>query len=148
LGKINWTKSYKDMNKTIDKRQDINKKLLLEQLQKIPVVEIACQKLGIGRASYYRWRAESKEFAKEADEAIREGRELGNDMSESQILKAIRDGNLSAAYFWLKHNSKNYATKVELTANIKPDEELTPEQQETVRKALALTGLSEEEKEK
>jgi len=136
------------MNKTIDKRQDINKKLLLEQLQKIPVVEIACQKLGIGRASYYRWRAESKEFAKEADEAIREGRELGNDMSESQILKAIRDGNLSAAYFWLKHNSKNYATKVELTANIKPDEELTPEQQETVRKALALTGLSEEEKEK
>jgi hypothetical protein len=136
------------MNKAIDKRQDINKKLLLEQLQKIPVVEIACQKLGIGRASYYRWRAESKQFAKEADEAIREGRELGNDMSESQILKAIRDGNLSAAYFWLKHNSKNYATKVELTANIKPDEELTPEQQETVRKALALTGLSEEEKEK
>lgn len=136
------------MNKSIDKRQDINKKLLLEQLQKIPVVEIACQKLGIGRASYYRWRAESKQFAKEADEAIREGRELGNDMSESQILKAIRDGNLSAAYFWLKHNSKNYATKVELTANLKPDEELTPEQQETVKKALALTGLSEEEKEK
>ena len=136
------------MNKAIDKRQDINKKLLLEQLSKIPVIEIACQKIGIGRATYYRWYADSKQFAKEADEAIREGRELGNDMSESQILKAIRDGNLSAAYFWLKHNSKNYAAKVELTANLKPDEELTPEQQQTVRKALALTGLSEEEKEK
>lgn len=133
------------MSTTIDKRQNINKDLLLEQLRKIPVIEVACQKVGIGRASYYRWRNESQKFAKEADEAIRDGRELGSDMAESQILKAIRDGNLSAAYFWLKHNSKNYATKVELTANLKPDEELTPEQQETVKKALALSGLTEED---
>lgn len=133
------------MSNAIDKRQNINKDLLLEQLRKIPVIEVACQKIGIGRASYYRWRTESQKFAKEADEAIRDGRELGSDMAESQILKAIRDGNLSAAYFWLKHNSKNYATKVELTANLKPDEELTPEQQETVKKALALSGLTEED---
>lgn len=133
------------MSKAIDKRQDINKELLLEQLRKIPVIEIACQKLGIGRASYYRWRAESKEFAKEAEKAIREGRELGSDMAESQVLKAIREGNLTAAFFWLRHHSKDYADKLEISTNLRQDEELTPQQKETVKKALALSGLTEEE---
>ena len=133
------------MSKTIDKRQEVNKRLLLEQLKKIPVVEIACQKVGIGRATYYRWRNEDKTFTKDSDEAIREGRELGSDMAESQILKAIRDGNLTAAFFWLKHHNKDYINKLEISSP-QETEHLTPEQQETVKKALALSGLSKEDK--
>lgn len=130
------------MSKAIDKRQNINKKLLLEQLKKIPVVEVACQKTGIGRATYYRWRTEDKQFEKESDLAIRAGRELGSDMAESQILKAIKEGNLTAAFFWLRNHSKDYANKLEISTSAEI-EELTPEQQETVRKALALSGLNE-----
>lgn len=130
------------MSKAIDKRQTINKKLLLEQLRKIPVVEVSCQKTGISRATYYRWRAEDKHFEKESDLAIKEGRELGSDMAESQILKAIREGNLTAAFFWLRNHSKDYANKLEISTSTEI-EELTPEQQETVKKALALSGLNE-----
>lgn len=130
------------MSKAIDKRQIVNKKLLLEQLRKIPVVEVACQKTGIGRATYYRWRTEDKQFGKESDLAIRAGRELGSDMAESQILKAIKEGNLTAAFFWLRNHSKDYANKLEISTSTEI-EELTPEQQEIVRKALTLSGLNE-----
>lgn len=134
------------MNTAITKRQDVNKDLLLEQLRKIPVIEVACQKVGIGRASYYRWRTEDEEFAEEADDAIREGRELGSDMAESQILKAIRDGNLSAAYFWLKHNSKNYTTKVELTGQLRHEYKLTEEEEGLIVKALGMVTKNIDEK--
>ena len=133
------------MSNSVDKRQNVNKQLLLAQLRKIPVVEIACQKVGLGRASYYRWRTDDKKFEKEADDAIKEGRELGSDMAESQILRAIKDGNLTAAFFWLRHHNKDYANKLEISTDNEL-EELTPEQQETVKKALALSGLNEEEK--
>jgi len=88
--------------KAIQKRMDNNKQLVIEQLKKVPVVEIACEKIGIGRATYYRWREEDEEFAKLADEAITEGNSLVNDMAESQLMSVIRDKNLTAIIFGLK----------------------------------------------
>ena len=55
---------------SIQKRMDNNKELVVEQLKKTPIVQIACEKTGIGRATYYRWRKEDAEFGKLADEAI------------------------------------------------------------------------------
>jgi len=42
------------MDKTIEKRQSKNKEQLLEILKKTPIVQIACEKAGVGRATYYR----------------------------------------------------------------------------------------------
>ena len=89
---------------TVQKRIDSNKELLIEQLKKTPIVQVACEKVGVGRATYYRWRKEDEEFAKLADEAISEGNFLVNDMAESQLMSAIRDKNLTAIIFWLKHH--------------------------------------------
>jgi hypothetical protein len=130
-----------DNHTTVQKRIDKNQELLIEQLKKTPVVQVACEKLSIGRATYYRWRKENEEFAKLADEAITEGNALVNDMAESQLMAAIRDKNLTAIIFWLKHHHPRYATKVEITGHLKHEEQLTPEQEALVMKALKLAEL-------
>lgn len=126
---------------TIQKRMDKNQELLLDQLKKTPIVQVACEKVGVGRATYYRWRKENEEFAKLADEAITEGNALVNDMAESQLMAAIRDKNLTAIIFWLKHHHPRYATKVEISGHLKHEEQLTPEQEALVMKALKLAEL-------
>ena len=136
------------MDKTIEKRQSKNKELLLEQLKKTPVVQIACEKAGVGRATYYRWRKEDSEFTKQSDQALHDGSLLVNDMAESQLMSAIKDKNMTAIIFWLKHHHPAYATKVEVTTNNKnQDIELTEEQKALLNKALEMVALAPAEKE-
>jgi len=42
------------------------KKLLIEQLKKTPIVQMACEKTGVARSTYYRWKKQNKTFAKES----------------------------------------------------------------------------------
>jgi len=127
----------------IQKRQQKDKSLLLEQLKRTPVIQIACEKVGVARATYYRWVNQDVNFAKLSGEALSEGASLVNDMAESQLMSAIRDKNLTAIIFWLKHHHPTYATKVEVTARLKADNEiLTPEQEALVSKALKLAALA------
>lgn len=129
-------------------KTDKNKELLIEQLKKTPIVQVACEKIGIGRATFYRWKQEDQNFATKSDEALAEGSALVNDVAESQLMSAIRDKNLTAIIFWLKHHHPSYATKVEVTARLKADNEiLTPEQEALVTKALKLASLIPEAKE-
>ena len=130
------------MDRTIEKRQSKNKEQLLEILKKTPIVQIACEKAGIGRATYYRWRKEDPEFAKVSDQALLDGSLLINDMAESQMMSAIKDKNMTAIIFWLKHHHPAYATKIEITASNKnQDIVLTDEQKELLNKALQMAAL-------
>lgn len=130
------------MTTMIKKRKARDQELLIEQFKKIPIVQVACEKTGIGRATYYRWRSEDQKFAEEADKAIAEGAFLVNDMAESQLMSAIREKNMTAIIFWLKHHHTSYATKIEVTAHLKSQNEiLTPEQELLVNKALQLASL-------
>lgn len=122
-------------------KTDQNKALLIDQLRKTPIVQLACEKTGIGRASYYRWHKDDAVFAEGADKALSEGSALVNDMAESQLMAAIRDGNMTGIIFWLKHHHPTYATRVEISGHLKRDETLTPEQEAIVETALRLSGL-------
>jgi hypothetical protein len=118
------------------------KQLLIEQLKKTPVVQVACEKVGIGRASFYRWKSDDEKFAAAVNEAISDGNGLVNDMAESQLMSAIRDKNLTAIIFWLRNHHPSYATRVEVTAKLKhDDEQLSPEQEALVMKALKLASV-------
>ncbi|MHB8362759.1 MAG: phBC6A51 family helix-turn-helix protein [Patescibacteria group bacterium] len=128
------------MNTTIAKRQNKSKRLLLENLTKTPIVQIACEKSGIGRATYYRWREQDQDFSTEADKALENGILLINDMAESQLISAIKDRNITATQYWLKHHHSKYKNKLEITAK-KDDETLTQEQEELVTKALLLASI-------
>ena len=120
------------------------KKLFIEQLRKIPIVQAVCEKLDVSRAIIYVWRKEDEEFLKEMDVALNEGEALVNDLSESVLLQRIKNGELPPATFWLRHRHPKFKNRVEIDATIRaPREELTPEQEEAVKRALALAGLLE-----
>ncbi len=136
------------MNKTIVTRQQKEKQSILENLKTTPIIQVACQRAGVPRPNYYRWRKEDKQFAKLADGALFEGKAFINDLSESQLLTAIKDGNLTAVFYWLNHNHPSYANKLELDANLKLDSEnLTPQQEALVTRALKLVGVLSEKRE-
>jgi predicted DNA binding protein len=136
----------KEPSAVIEARKAREQALLIEQLRKVPIVSIACEKSGVGRATYYRWKKEDEEFSKAADEALAEGTHLVNDMAESQLLAAIRDNNLGAVMYWLKHRNPNYNNKLEVTARIKQDnEQLTPEQEAAITEALKMASLGDED---
>jgi len=128
---------------TIDMRQEKDKQAILENLRKIPIIQIACERTGVNRSTYYRWRKTDLVFTKAADEAIKTGLALVNDLAESQLISAIRDQNMSGIIFWLKHRHKAYKNKVEISGGIKIDNnKLTPEQEQAILKALELSNLN------
>lgn len=128
------------MNKDLQDRTAINRQLMLEQLQKTPIVQVCCEKLNISRSTYYRWRDESSEFAKQADKALAEGVALINDLTESQLLSAIKNGNISSIFYWLNHRHSAYSNKLEVTTKV-DKETLTVEQEELIKKALEHASL-------
>ena len=129
----------------IDARKAREQAMLLDQLRKMPIVQIACEKAGVSRATYYRWKKEDEKFAEAADEALQDGVTLVSDMAESQLLSQIRDNNLGAIMYWLKHRNPNYNNKLEVTARLKNvDDELTPEQEAAITEALKLASFTEE----
>lgn len=108
-----------------------------EELRKIPIVQVACEKTGLSRNSIYRWKKDDKEFSEKMDRAMIDGVAFVNDMSESQLLTMIKEKNWSAISFWLRHRNNNYKDKIEITTK-EDNEELTPEQEKVVREALEL----------
>lgn len=131
----------------VEVRQSKQKEMFIEQLKKTPIVQVVCEKIGITRTTYYRWHKADKAFAEAADMALADGSGLVNDLAESQLMTAIRDGNLTAIIFWLKNHHRAYANRVELSLQQPVSEQLTPEQEAVVKKALALASLTEPEQE-
>lgn len=127
------------------KKTDKNKTALLEQLRKTPIVQIACEKLDIGRCTFYRWKKEDVEFAKQVENAIGDGRLMVNDLAESQLISAVKDRNFPAIAYWLKHHHPAYKTRVEIEGTVNTIQELSAEQKELVQKALALANITLEE---
>lgn len=122
-------------NKNINSRIREDKNLLLEHLEKTPIVQIACEKSGVGRSTYYRWLQSDLIFAKKAKKALQRWVFLMNDVAESQLLKGMKDGNMTAIIFWLKSRHSAYGMKLEIVDT--PDKEsLTKAQKETIARVL------------
>ena len=129
------------INETIQKRQEAERKLVMDQLRKIPIVQLACERSGVSRSTYYRWRREDAKFKKATDEAMQDGEEMINDLSESQLITLIKEKNYPAISFWLRHRNDNYKNKLEITTK-EESEALTPSQQKIVRNALKLAAIT------
>ena len=125
---------------TIEERQEKDKQAMIEALKEMPIIQVACKRAGIGRATYYRWKMEDSNFARECDAALREGIEFINDMSESQTIQLIKERKLPAINLWLKSNNPRYGGK---TASRPPNfmaADLSPEEENLFKKALALSA--------
>jgi len=108
----NNTESTKEKKRleTLDVNTEKNKKEIVIQLRKTPIVQFACERTGIGRSTYYKWRARDLIFARAADRALEAGRFFINDLAESKLIKLIQDDNITSIIFWLKHNHPKYAS--------------------------------------
>jgi hypothetical protein len=121
-------------------KKDKIKTAFLEQLTKVPIIQLACEKMGVARATVYRWRAEDQEFKKKMEDALKEGETMINDMSEAQVISLIKEKNWHAISFWLRHHHSKYVQRIEISTNT-PQEELNPEQEAVVKEALRLSSM-------
>lgn len=97
----------------VEDRQAKQQQLLLKELAKTPIVGTACQRVGISRATYYRWREQSTGFEDDADFALAQGQDLINDLAESKLLQQIQDGHPWAIQLWLKRHHYRYMYRPE-----------------------------------
>lgn len=126
-----------------------DKKALLVKLRATPIVEVACKQAGVPRSTFYRWCKDDVEFAEACDDAIEQSAGMINDMAESQLINAIKDSNMTAIMFWLKHHHRMYRNRLEIDAKVEGvQQELTTEQSQLVTQALKLAGLIKDEGEK
>lgn len=122
------------------KRIDAQKKLLLQHIEKTPIVEVVCQKVGIGRTTLYRWLQEDPDFAKEYNGAFGTGVELISDLAESKLIGKIQEGDMTAVKLWLGTHRKDFVSKLEVSA-AKP-EEMSDEEKSAIEQAHVLLGLA------
>jgi predicted DNA-binding transcriptional regulator AlpA len=116
-------------------------KLFLEEIRKVPIVQVACEKTGVSRNTVYRWKRDDKEFAKDLEEALIDGVNFVNDMSESQLLSLIKEKNFPAVRFWLNKRHPAYKDKMEVI-NKHELPELTDSQKKTIKQALELSNIT------
>lgn len=121
-------------------RQDKEKLALLEALKEMPIIQVACRKAGVSRPTYYRWRKEDKNFFRQTEDAIIQGFEFINDMSESQVITLIKEKKLPAIVLWLKHHHPLYGSKTQSYKPVPSAEDLDPEEEKIVLEALALAS--------
>ena len=96
---------------TENSRKNLKDKVVKE-LTENPIVEAACRKSGLPRATYYRWLEDDDEFYHSAELAQAQGRDRVNDMAESEILKGIGRGDFRFVKYWLSHNHRRYVQKL------------------------------------
>ena len=119
------------------------KKELLEQLKKTPVIEIACVRANIGRTSFYKWREKDPKFAKAVDEALSSGKDLVSDVAEGNLIAKVKQGHFQALIFWLKSHREEYGNKLEIRGHlIHVRENLTEEEAKLLYKSLVMAGFS------
>lgn len=88
-----------------------DKASVVEFLKTTPIVQVACQKAGISRATYYRWREEDEKFKEESDKTLKEGTFFVNDIAESQLISLIKDKHPTSIYYWLNNHHPSYSEK-------------------------------------
>ena len=135
-----------DSDSITKQNQAIAKKELVAQLKDMPIVEVACRRAGVARATYYRWLQKDSEFAEQCRAALEHSTQAVSDIAEAKLISAIQEGNMSAISFWLRHHHKAYRAKLDIQGTIRHQATiLTDEQSRLVERALRLGGLTSRE---
>ena len=134
---------------TIELRQNKLKELFLEQLKRTPTIETSCQKVGVARATVYRWIKASKKFEQKVDEALAEGRTFMSDIAENQLFSLIGEKEFKAINLYLSTHNPRYGHKLELSGTLTAkDTPLTRNQKKLIRDALKKTAIKKHEEQK
>lgn len=96
-------------------RAKLAKKRVIEHLQKYPIIEAACSKVGISRSTHYEWINSDLVYRGKVEAAIETSIGTVNDVAESNIINRVKDGDLKAAQYWLEHHHQAYAKRLSQT---------------------------------
>ena len=124
----------------IEERQEKEKSALLVILKEMPIIEVACKRVGISRATFYRWQQDDKIFKRQSMDALDQGIEFINDMSESQLITLIKKEKMPAISMWLKNNHKRYGAKGRSYTPIASTDDLTSDEEKIILEALAMAS--------
>ncbi len=124
----------------IEKRIEKDKQAVIEALKETPIIAAACKRADVSRATYYRWRADDKQFLRNVDDAMSQGFDLINDLSEGQIITLIKEKKMPAIALWLKHHHPRYGSKKNAYTPVVAREDLTPDEEKMVLEALRLAS--------
>jgi hypothetical protein len=84
------------------------KSKIIQVLSETPLVSLACKKIGVSRATFYRWYKDDKNFRDSVIGILDIGRKNINDLAEQSLIKELAKGNMNAIRFWLQHNDRRY----------------------------------------
>jgi hypothetical protein len=88
--------------------QKRNKAKVIAALSEMPIIEAACKKADVSRATFYRWRKDDPEFEQNVDKAIQEGDDHVNGLAESMLINRIKEGHMPALRYWLNNRSDRF----------------------------------------
>lgn len=81
---------------------------LIEEVEKTPLIQIACDKVGISRNTFYRWMKEDEEFLSRINEAMSLGTGLVSDVALSNVLEGIKRKDAMYTKYWLSHKHPDF----------------------------------------
>lgn len=84
----------------------INK--LLVEIENTPLVQIACEKVGISRNTFYRWIKEDPELLERVNYALTLGKGRVNDIAVSNVLSGIKSKDVKYTMYWLDRNHPDF----------------------------------------
>jgi len=84
------------------------KKQVLNELEKFPNVSFACQKVGISRQTFYRWKRTNIQFAQKVKGAIEMGDSYLCDLGENQLVKKMHAGEWPSIKYYLNKRHPKY----------------------------------------
>ncbi len=113
---------------------------LVQHLRDIPIPTYACQRVGVPKATYYKWRKTDQIFREASDEAIITGKLTLNDVAKSQLVKLIKEGDYRSINFWLKHNDEDFGSKLKLEIEDRT-RKYDPEELKLMATAMHNAGL-------
>ncbi|MGB0757455.1 MAG: phBC6A51 family helix-turn-helix protein [Patescibacteria group bacterium] len=132
------SRKRKSKSQVVETRIAKQKAAMLEMLERLPVIQVACKKVGISKATYYRWYHDDQEFAGLADIAKREGTTTINELAQSKLIELISHSNLSAIIFWLKCRDPEFTEKKHFINEIKHEKPIDPKAKDAVDNIFAL----------
>lgn len=84
---------------------------IIQILSENPSIGYACKKVGIARATHYRWMKDNASYRGSIQRSLKEGRSQWTENAEAVLMKNVRDGNMRAVTFFLTHNDSRYIPK-------------------------------------
>ncbi len=89
------------------KKQRVQNKLI-EELERTPIVQIACDKVDISRNTFYRWMKEDVKFLERVNESLSLGTGLVNDVALSNVLSGIKSKDVKYTMYWLNRKHPDF----------------------------------------